>query len=617
MNPNSQVDVQGKPLEKPFENFLEAAPDAIVAIDDDGRIIMLNKLTENMFGYDRSEMLGQKVEMLIPERFREKHIKYRSDYSHHPRTRPMGEGRELAGLRKNGQEFPVEISLSPLRTAKGTLAVAIIRDIGLRKQQEAKFRGLLESAPDGIVVVDKSGKMVIVNRQAEILFGYNRDELIGQPVEILVPDQYRHNHVKDREDYTANPRTRPMGSGRSLSARRKDGSEFPVEISLSPLETEQGLLITSIIRDISERFRAEKEAKRLTAQPIKRYGFAVVTSLLAFGIVWLLSVTIHVERPLFVGLAAIALSSMYGGMNPGILATVLTLIGSIVLFDPKWTFQLEHRSDLVLIFLYLPLASLLVFFGKRLRSALQRAHEATLRSAIDNEKLKQERELRERFVSTLAHDLRSPITTSKLNAQMLFRYPEKREQFLNKILNGLDRADRMIQDLLDANRIQVGKSLPVTVEMCEINSIIPEIIEELTTVHGSRFNLEMSERIEGYCSPEALRRIIENLASNAVKYGEAEKPVTISISRIGRLMRISVHNYGNPLTPEQQATIFEPFQRTKTAETGGKLGWGLGLTLVRGLAEALKGKVWVESSEEKGTIFTVELPLDARDVSKF
>ncbi|HWQ28983.1 MAG TPA: PAS domain S-box protein, partial [Dehalococcoidia bacterium] len=131
---------------------------------------------------------------------------------------------------------------------------------------DATFEGLLESAPDAIVIVDTEGRIVIVNREAERLFGYSRQELIGQPVELLVPQRLRDLHRSHRQGYTARPATRPMGIGLELSARRCDGTEVPVEISLSPLETPRGLLVTSIIRDISERKALEQERQRLLAE---------------------------------------------------------------------------------------------------------------------------------------------------------------------------------------------------------------------------------------------------------------------------------------------------------------------------------------------------------------
>ncbi|MFI9272019.1 PAS domain S-box protein [Kitasatospora sp. NPDC052896] len=252
--------------EERFRGLLEAAPDAMVIVDDTGTMTLVNAQTEALFGYRREELLGRPVELLIPSRFRAHHARHRNDYAANRQVRPMGAGLDLHGLRKDGTEFPVEISLSPLETSDGLLFSAAVRDVSDRRAAEERFRGLLEAAPDAMVIVDDTGTMTLVNAQTEALFGYRREELLGRPVELLIPSRFRAHHARHRNDYAANRQVRPMGAGLDLHGLRKDGTEFPVEISLSPLETSDGLLFSAAVRDVSDRKAAEAELTALYEQ---------------------------------------------------------------------------------------------------------------------------------------------------------------------------------------------------------------------------------------------------------------------------------------------------------------------------------------------------------------
>ncbi len=253
----------------PSWGLLEAAPDAMVVVDGQGLIRFANSHAGSLFGYSPSELSGAPLEALLPTRYRSRHAEQVAKFFTAPRVRLMGEGLELFGLRKDGQEFPVEIALSPIRIADKAMVIAAIRDKTREaaaeralRQSEETFRGLLEAAPDAMVIVDARGHIKLLNAQTERLFGYPRAELIGKPVEVLIPERFRASHPEHVRDFVASPHTRPMGSGMDLYGRRRDGTEFPVEVALSPMSSAAGTLVTAAIRDVSDRRQAEKVRAR-------------------------------------------------------------------------------------------------------------------------------------------------------------------------------------------------------------------------------------------------------------------------------------------------------------------------------------------------------------------
>jgi PAS domain S-box-containing protein len=246
--------------EAKYRGLMEAAPDGMVVVNQDGEIVLLNAQAEKQFGYRRDELLGQKVTNIIPKGFAERLIADGTRTAAEALAQQIGTGIELNGLRKDSSEFPIEIMLSPLESAEGILVTAAIRDITVRKdaekhlaQMEARYRGLLEAAPDGMVVVNRGGEIVLLNVQAEKQFGYRRDELLGQKVTNIIPEGFAERLIADALRTTAEALAQQIGTGIELLGRRKDGTAFPIEIMLSPLESAEGILVTAAIRDISER----------------------------------------------------------------------------------------------------------------------------------------------------------------------------------------------------------------------------------------------------------------------------------------------------------------------------------------------------------------------------
>jgi PAS domain S-box-containing protein len=236
--------------------ILDYSPDSIIVVDRRGLIERVNDRALAMFGYQRGELIGSPVEMLLPERSRTHHTEHRDAFFAHPSLREMGSGLELSGRRADGTEFPVDVVLGPLELDAGAYVIAIVRDITERRALEAPARvasAILDYSPDSILLMGSDGRIERVNERALAMFGYPRSQLIGSPVEILLPERYRARHVGHRDAFFAHPSLREMGSGLELSARRADGSEFPVDVVLGPLELGSGRRVIAIIRDITER----------------------------------------------------------------------------------------------------------------------------------------------------------------------------------------------------------------------------------------------------------------------------------------------------------------------------------------------------------------------------
>jgi PAS domain S-box-containing protein len=256
-----------------YRGLLEAAPDAMVVVNQAGEIVLLNLQAEKQFGYHRDELVGQKVKNIIPEGFAERLLADGLRSVEDALAQQIGTGIELTGRRKDGSEFPIEIMLSPLESAEGILVTAAIRDISVRKdaekhlaQMEGRYRGLLEAAPDAMVVVNQVGEIVLLNVQAEKQFAYRRDELLGQKVKNIIPEGFAERLIADGTRTAAEALAQQIGTGIELIGRRKDGSEFPIEIMLSPLESPEGILVTAAIRNITERKRAEQHLVKTVAE---------------------------------------------------------------------------------------------------------------------------------------------------------------------------------------------------------------------------------------------------------------------------------------------------------------------------------------------------------------
>ncbi|MCE3254190.1 MAG: sensor histidine kinase [Cellvibrio sp.] len=248
-----------------IRELLDAVPAGIIVTHQDGRISYLNAEAEQLFGYLRDELIGQSIDLLLPDRFSPNHAQLRQSYIDNPSTRYMGAGRDLYGKRKDDSEFPLEIGLRSLTADGEQFIVATIVNIARRKQLEQRLVKVIEASPYGQLLVDEQGIIQLINPSLLQLFGYTKDELLGKSMDILLPERYRDGHEKLRAGYVQKPSLRPMGLGRDLTGRHKSGTEIPIEIGLSPVESDVGNLTLAVVTDISERKRLELNLKQANA----------------------------------------------------------------------------------------------------------------------------------------------------------------------------------------------------------------------------------------------------------------------------------------------------------------------------------------------------------------
>ena len=650
-----------------FEAFFENAIMGILVTDGNGRITTINPFALNEFGYSEKELIGKKVEILIPERFYHKHIHHREKYAENPQNRPIGLGIDLFGVRKDGTEFPVEVSLGHYTSNGNDYVIAFITNISVRKAAESEIeklntelentvarrtkdlqkamqqleksndrlenvltfqKTLLDTAGAMIIATDENGIISLFNPEAVLNLQYSEEEIINLETPVLFHDKKeleRERKVLQKElgiifknsfEVLIAKARQNIHEERQCNYVRKDGTSFPVLLTTTILRDGRRNIIgyMKVAVDISERIKAEKELKnveQLFLQLLHNYPDGAISIIdKNFHFVYTggeLHKRLHSDIEQLIG------KEMYPRFPEPLRKIIFVILENVFqektfISDFELPYPISDRTYIMDAFPLMEEDGSVNNIGVIIKniSKLKRAEEG-LREA-----LKKERnlgELKSRFVSMASHEFRTPLSTVLSSAYLIEKYTSnedqpKREKHLQRIVSSVNMLTDILNDFLSLGKMEEGK---LQAKFSEFN--VEEMIQ--ATLEEIKNNLKKEQQInyqhEGnpnvFLDRSLLKHIVMNLISNASKFSSATSAIDIKTNNQDEHIVLSVKDYGMGISKEDQQHLMERFFRG--ANAGNIQGTGLGLHIISKYAEMMNGNIECKSQLEKGTEFTV------------
>lgn len=512
-----------------FKALFDYAAEGILVLDKSGIIYMVNSSCCEVFGYTGTELIGKPLTMLLPNRYRGHHGGFVDSYFAEPKTRPMGKCLDLTGLHKDGTEVSVEISLSYVKLDEREFSLAFIVETSYRKKMEQdlienrnKLDAIINKAVDGILTIDARGNIESLNPAAARLFGYDPEEVIGHNVKMLMPEPDHSQHDGYIKRYNETGEARITGTGREVKGKRKDGSLFPFNLSVSEIQLEDRRIFTGIVHDLTQVKEAEKQLKQYSQELEQRVK----------------------ARTEALGLAIEKLE--------------------------------ESQRDL--------------------QASLKKERELN--------------ELKSRFVSMASHEFRTPLSTILSSTSLVEKYlnpahAEKRAKHIRRIKSSVRNLTGILNDFLSVDKLEAGKidSNPQQFDPIElVEDVVEEMHPGLKTGQAIEYS-HSGEKKPIFRDPQLLKNVLINLLSNAIKYSPEGKQIFVRTHIAGPNMQIEIEDQGIGIPEEEQNHMFERFFRAHNATN--IQGTGLGLNIVKRYLDLLDGSLDFKSKENEGTTFRI------------